>query len=397
MTTPGYRLGGEIEAATSYDRSRQWWPGYLLAAVAVLVAGLASMIFGGPLGQFMLAGVEVVPFAVLALLAYFGLRSDVAKVFALIWLALVIFGLAGLAMLLALSPMLAQAGAVTPSTGATRPAAPLPGGGSMYIASVGLWSLVGIVVAALLLLPVVRRVLSRFIPIDPGSFVHAVALSIVGGTLFIAFGQLIAAGSKPPLLEMVDAVPDQSTSEQLLNIVYPFVWTVPGALIAVGFPVMRRFSTTLRRLGLVRPSLRQVIAGIVIALLLVAGVTVLDMGVSWLWQTMGWPRTDSAAFDKLLGAAMSPAGAVLIGVTAGIGEELVVRGALQPRMGILLSNLFFTSLHAFQYGFDALLIVFVVGLVLGIVRSRSNTTTSSIVHGVYDFTLIMMSVFGVGQ
>jgi hypothetical protein len=68
-----------------------------------------------------------------------------------------------------------------------------------------------------------------------------------------------------------------------------------------------------------------------------------------------------------------------------------VRGALQPRLGLLLSNLFFVSLHAFQYGFDALLSVFIVGLVLGIVRARSNTTTSSIVHGLYDFILVMIS------
>ncbi|MCX7861282.1 MAG: hypothetical protein N2385_14415 [Chloroflexus sp.] len=40
---------------------------------------------------------------------------------------------------------------------------------------------------------------------------------------------------------------------------------------------------------------------------------------------------------------------MVIGVTAGLGEELGVRGVLQPRLGIWLSNLFFTSLHAFQY------------------------------------------------
>ncbi|MDQ5852454.1 MAG: CPBP family intramembrane metalloprotease, partial [Chloroflexota bacterium] len=97
------------------------------------------------------------------------------------------------------------------------------------------------------------------------------------------------------------------------------------------------------------------------------------------------------AFDRLLGAAISPAGAVLIGITAGLGEELAVRGVLQPRLGILLSNLFFTSLHAFQYSFDGLLSVFIIGLILGIVRARSNTTTSSIVHGVYDFVLVMIS------
>jgi len=82
----------------------------------------------------------------------------------------------------------------------------------------------------------------------------------------------------------------------------------------------------------------------------------------------------------------------VIGITAGLGEELAVRGALQPRLGILLSNLFFTSLHALQYNWDSLLVVFVVGLICGLVRKRTNTSTSAIVHGVYNFTLIMLSL-----
>ncbi|HZG68514.1 MAG TPA: CPBP family intramembrane glutamic endopeptidase, partial [Herpetosiphonaceae bacterium] len=211
----------------------------------------------------------------------------------------------------------------------------------------------------------------------------------------IGFGQLIAAGGAPPLLEMVQGTPELpgvgSDLDQLLFIAYGFGWTFPGALVAVGFPVVRTFGDALRRLGLVRPTARQVIGAIGLAILLVGGAWLLDIGIGWLWDTMGWQRTDAEAFERLLGAAISPVGAVLIGITAGLGEEMVVRGALQPRLGLLLSNLFFTSLHAFQYGFDALLSVFVIGLVLGIVRARSNTTTSSIVHGVYDFILVMIS------
>jgi membrane protease YdiL (CAAX protease family) len=137
-----------------------------------------------------------------------------------------------------------------------------------------------------------------------------------------------------------------------------------------------------------------VVFGLVAAVILAAASFALDAAIARIWEALGWPRTDAAAFEQMLGALISPIGAVLIGITAGVGEELVVRGALQPRLGILLSNLFFTGLHAFQYGFDALLSVFLVGLVLGIVRARSNTSTSSIVHGVYDFILVMISALG---
>lgn len=90
--------------------------------------------------------------------------------------------------------------------------------------------------------------------------------------------------------------------------------------------------------------------------------------------------------------ALSPIGAIVIGITAGVGEELAVRGVLQPRMGLWLSNLFFTSLHAFQYHWDALLVVFVVGLICGVVRNRFNTTTAALVHGVYNCVLILLAV-----
>ena len=57
-----------------------------------------------------------------------------------------------------------------------------------------------------------------------------------------------------------------------------------------------------------------------------------------------------------------------------------------------MPNIFFTSLHAMQYGFDGLLSVFMVGMILGLVRKRTNTSTSAIVHGTYDFILVVATM-----
>jgi membrane protease YdiL (CAAX protease family) len=118
---------------------------------------------------------------------------------------------------------------------------------------------------------------------------------------------------------------------------------------------------------------------------------VLDPGIASLWRMLGWPTTDLQAFERLMNNFKSPLGAVFIGVTAGVSEELLYRGLLQPRIGLVAANLIFTATHAFQYGFDGLLSVFIIGLVLGIVRSRTNTTTSALVHGTYDFVLVLAS------
>ena len=390
---------GRVEAAEYRDR-RQWVPGYLLVAIWLIIGTISGAILGGPLAEFMATGAQMLPLAILALLTYLGVRRMWARVLAFVWLGVALLGLAVVVVLLTFGLLVIRSGALNTAPGGS-PANLLPPGGLGQLGAATFWSFVGLVVAGLVLVPRVRRWLGHVLPIDAESSVHAIALSLIVGTTIISFGQLIAAGGRPPILEMIKVMPGMaaaaSDTEELLRIVYGFAWMAPGAVLAAGFPTVRSFREAMQRLGLVRPTARQVIAGIGLAVLMAGGAWMLDSAIWQVWAAMGWPRTDSKAFDELLGAAISPVGAVLIGVTAGLGEEMAVRGALQPRLGILLSNLFFTSLHAFQYGFDALIVVFVVGLILGIVRARSNTTTSSIVHGVYNFVQVMVLALGVAS
>jgi membrane protease YdiL (CAAX protease family) len=167
---------------------------------------------------------------------------------------------------------------------------------------------------------------------------------------------------------------------------------VPCTIVCVGYPLRRTLREALARLGLVRPKLWQCGLGVLLVPVIVAAMHGVDHLIETIWGYMNWPRTNESAFDELMEFARNPAGAVVIGVTAGLGEELVVRGMLQPRLGIVLSNLFFTSLHALQYNWDGLASVFLIGLALGLVRKYTNTTTSAIVHGGYDFVLVMLDV-----
>src|SRR5207249_2596266 len=139
--------------------------------------------------------------------------------------------------------------------------------------------------------------------------------------------------------------------------------------VAVGYGIRRNLWQALERLGLVRPTWRQVAMAVGLAVVLAFVFNdVLDPGIDRLWTWMGWPKTDEKALEQLLGSFFNPLGALVIGVAAGLGEELAVRGVLQPRLGIWLSNLFFTAMHAFQYNWDALLSVFIAGLILGLIR-----------------------------
>jgi len=41
------------------------------------------------------------------------------------------------------------------------------------------------------------------------------------------------------------------------------------------------------------------------------------------------------------------------------------------------------------------LVVFLLGAVFGVLRNRTNTTTSAIAPGLYDFLLVMMAIYGI--
>ena len=363
-------------------------------AALFLLLFAAGSVIGGELGQLMTASLNALPFAVLAILAYLAApRPNWAWVATALWLLLMVGG-AGLA-------ALGLSFAALADGPLTQGAAPqLAREDWLRMALIVLGMVASVIVGGLLALPPARRTLARFIPINPDSFVHAVALVTVVTVGLICVLPLLVLGA-PPLLAIVDQLSGEALGRddagQIRDLLYGLVWTIPATILAVGYGISRDLPSALQRLGLVRPSLRQVGAAVLIALLLVGAVQLIGMGVAWLWGLLGWPVSDDEAFSQLIGFAINPLGAVVIGVTAGLGEELAVRGVLQPRLGLLLSNLFFMSLHALQYGWDALLIVFVVGMVCGVVRKRSNTSTAAIVHGVYNFTLIMLAVSGIGS
>ncbi|HYP41936.1 MAG TPA: CPBP family intramembrane glutamic endopeptidase [Chloroflexia bacterium] len=363
--------------------------------VACLFLVSLGFVVGGEPARFMNVGVQFAPFAILGALAYMGAKNGVAAVFCYLWLALLAF------LVLFVNFALVLAVFITGDVNTVQ-----PGSNPSTVFKPGMlpalgWAalLLGLVaiISALMLLRPVRVVLSRIMPIDPDNFVHKIALPMLTLIMFGSFVPLIVLGGRPPLLEVVNSGMLESAGGEAVEVlpqdlIYQFVWTIPAALIAAGWPVARRFRAVMVRLGMVRPTIAQATFGVVAGVVLAAlAAYVIDPAITWFWQSMGWQTTDVEAFGKLMSNVITPLGAVLIGVTAGIGEEMAVRGLLQPRIGLIASNLVFTALHAMQYGIDALLSVFIIGLVLGIIRARSNTSTSAIVHGVYDFVLVLAS------
>jgi membrane protease YdiL (CAAX protease family) len=164
------------------------------------------------------------------------------------------------------------------------------------------------------------------------------------------------------------------------SLVAQLLGEVVFALSAVGLWVGRDLSAVRARLGLGGMRMRHV--GLAAAgLVAVSGV---NAGMEWLERTYfhaSWLRDQD--MTKLIAGDLSIGAALVLGVSAGVGEELMVRGALQPRVGLVWASLLFASAHV-QYTWFGMLTIVLLGVTLGVVRKSANTTTAIIVHVLYD-------------
>jgi membrane protease YdiL (CAAX protease family) len=75
---------------------------------------------------------------------------------------------------------------------------------------------------------------------------------------------------------------------------------------------------------------------------------------------------------------------VLIAILAGVSEEILFRGALQPKFGIILTATAFALVHV-QYGPSLILaVIFIHGLGYGLLRRYLDTTAAISAHLMYD-------------
>ena len=247
----------------------------------------------------------------------------------------------------------------------------LPNSESQIPLDVGL--IASAVVAATVTSKPVRERLSRHLPLDPNNPVHALALVLavlVFGTQAAAILFTSAASSSPSALSVGDLLAQDAGLLVL-------------AAAGVGIFMRRDVTQAAARLGLVKPAWWQVVLALATAGAMFAfSVAMIELSRSW---TPDLFREVSANTNQLFGGLVSaPLGIVLLAIAPGICEEILFRGALQPRIGLIATALLFTASHA-QYGLSLILVsVFASALGLGLLRKFTNTTTSAISHATYN-------------
>jgi uncharacterized protein len=230
------------------------------------------------------------------------------------------------------------------------------------------------------LLRPIRKVLARVTPLDPDSAVDMTGLCMVLGLLGFFVGTSLAP--------MADEPPELIPSVGIAELLVQAAAFVAVAYIAAGFPYWRDLSSATERLGIVAPDARTI--GIAIAATFASFVVAAIAGLISQQFEPGLSESLDEAVDQITAQVQNPIGAIVLGASAGIGEEAVFRGALQPRLGIIIPSLLFMMLHGPQYGFNlALLGLFGVSIILGLVRKHVNTTAAMITHALFNAVQVL--------
>ncbi len=270
--------------------------------------------------------------------------------------------------------------------GAPGAAAPLA-----FAAAGGIALLVGLAGVGLCI-PPLRRVTGRQGPgvfwADPPVFLALWLFVVVLGNNVIS---LLLFDQLPDLASIIPTGRLSPTS--VLTSQLPFLVL---AILGVGFGVRRGARETLQRLGYGRLSpgnLGAIVLFVAAALALsLAADALFSVLQPDLYREVG--RISENLFDP---TGLSPGSAVLfalvVGVGAGLGEETLFRGAVQPRLGIVATSVLFTSMHV-QYGPSVLLgFVLLLSLGLGLIRERINTTASFVAHAAYNALAILLTYY----
>jgi membrane protease YdiL (CAAX protease family) len=161
------------------------------------------------------------------------------------------------------------------------------------------------------------------------------------------------------------------------------------ALSWCGFRIPRDLAATWERVGLTAPKWRHV-GVVLVAIGATLALNLASAEIERRFFPALWGQ-DKRVLDLMI-RGMRPAEGILLGLSAGVGEELVFRGALQPRLGLVRTTLLFAALHG-QYSWFGIGEVLVLGLALGWIRARANTTAAIAVHAAYD----IVGVFAGGR
>jgi hypothetical protein len=354
------------------------WKLVFWLAIAMVASGL-SQASGPPLGLPLGTAFLPAAFAVLAVVARKGDLDPVARPVGLLLLWAALTSLAFLSLALVVLHVAEPGSLREPS----REIEFATGGEGRLSFMMGLLAL-SAATSMLGLFRVVRAAVHDIIPVEPTLFSHALGFSAAIAVTAIPLLPLFVLG-KPPMPLPVDALPPDAPTTDLPSVherALELAWFAAATFLVTGPGAGRTRTAVAARLGLALPPTWHLVA---------AGAV--GLGLAWLrapavaqlaaWLSIGTTTITPDAWmpDQLSGPTL-----VALSLLAATGTEITFRGFLQPRFGIVLTNLLLVAPLAWTNNWDILFVVFAIGLVFGAMRSLSTTVTPWLAHVVFLVT-----------
>jgi len=179
--------------------------------------------------------------------------------------------------------------------------------------------------------------------------------------------------------------PEINNQLGIFDVVINEIFYLAIAIFGYGWLTRKNLTTTLNDLGVKKPNSSNILFGFSVGV----GLIFLIVVFALIFQYFGFKEENNDWLKNLI----SIQNAFILGLSAGICEEILFRGALQPKFGIILTALLFAFLHVQYPALWMLFIIFVIGIILGYVRRITNTTTAIIAHSTYDIVQMLMLCF----
>ncbi len=233
--------------------------------------------------------------------------------------------------------------------------------------------------ASMLFLKPVRYGLAAILDISGDNWLHITAM---------VFAILLTGVSLATAANLDISALGQGSGSVMATVLLQDCLFVISAFFGVGWMVRRKWKDVLKRLGIVKPSPRDIgmslgFLGILFAIIITVGL------ISMILQyESGVLETKDDPTLKIIGG-VTILSALLFAFGAGISEEILFRGAMQPRLGIIITSLVFTAAHTQYPNPVQMATLFTMSVVFGYERVKLNTTACIITHVLYDLLMLL--------
>jgi hypothetical protein len=228
----------------------------------------------------------------------------------------------------------------------------------------------------------VRAALAKVINIRPDNWLHATCL--VFAMLLIGMSLATAAA-----FDVISLSKTAGTGPE--SIVIQDAFFVLLALFGVGWLTRRKWKAVLKRLDLRVPKPKEVGWSLVFLALIFAVIIAIGLAEKAAKGGSNLLETNEDPTIQILGA-ITVVTAIIYSLGAGIGEEILFRGAAQPMFGIALTSALFAIMHIQYFDVLSMSMLFIISVILGYERKFAGTVGCIITHTLYNLILFLSVV-----